>query len=251
MDDFDPALSADGRRLAFSSARSGGANDIWVADADGAQAVQLTHGPGESQSIPRWSPDGRRIAFQSRAAGGDWHVWVIDAEGGTPAQITTAAGDQNYPTWSADSRWIYYSAASGRGRDIWRTPASGGTPQRLTLSGSGLIGYESADGMSLLFQRDDNDGPLLQMPLLGGTPRELVTCVAQASFKPSREGMYYVACEGPPAVHVMKPGVPGEHLVARLDKNGGDVFDVSPSGTVFYTRSVGPSSDLMLIENFR
>jgi Tol biopolymer transport system component/DNA-binding winged helix-turn-helix (wHTH) protein len=255
VDDFDVALSMDGRRIAFSSARSVGADEIWVAEADGTNAFQLTHGPGKEQGMPRWSPDGRRIAFQSRAAAGGWHVWVIDAEGGTSRQITSAAGDQNYPTWSADGRWIYYSADSGDGPDIWRTPAVGGPPERLTLTGSGRMGYESPDGASLLFQRDTNDGPLLQMPLRGGTAREIVPCVAQASFKPSHEGIYYVACADRPSpspgVHLMRPGKPGEHIVAILDKDWGDVFDVSPTGTVFYSRSVGPTSDLWLIENFR
>ena len=75
----------------------------------------------------------------------------------------------------------------------------------------------------------------------------------QESFKPSLDGTYYLACrDGPsPVVHIVKPGKPGERLVARLDKVWGDVFDVSPNGTVFYTRSVGATSDLWMIENFR
>ena len=65
--DYNPRFSPDGRRIAFSSRRSGDVEEIWLASADGSGARQLTHGPGTRQTAPAWSPDGRQIAFESEA----------------------------------------------------------------------------------------------------------------------------------------------------------------------------------------
>jgi Tol biopolymer transport system component len=62
--DFEPDFSPDGRRLAFSSRRSGDAGEIWLASTDGSNPQRLTHGSGPRQSAPAWSPDGSRIAFE-------------------------------------------------------------------------------------------------------------------------------------------------------------------------------------------
>ena len=86
-----PAYSRDGRRIAFCSARSGDAMEVWVADADGSNPAQLTHVPGGFQGDPAWSPDGRLIAFESSGPSEEHpHIWTVDSEGGTPRQITQA-----------------------------------------------------------------------------------------------------------------------------------------------------------------
>ena len=165
--DVDPRLSPDGRRLAFASARApGNGMDIWVAEADGSNPQQLTHGPGVNQGSPSWSPDGRRIAFD--AQGDDpkdshTHLWMIDADGGAPRRLTPEAGDQVVPTWSHDGRWIYYSWWQADTRDIWRRLADGGAPERLTHGAAGVFACESADRKSLLFQPKDADSPLMTM----------------------------------------------------------------------------------------
>src|SRR6185295_16323926 len=77
--DYNPSFSPDGRWVAFESERSGDAHEIWLAEADGSNSVQLTRGPGLAQGSPRWSPDGRRIAFDSQGEDGHWDIWTIDA----------------------------------------------------------------------------------------------------------------------------------------------------------------------------
>ena len=132
-----PQFSPDGRRIAFCSARSGDAFEVWVAGSDGSNPERLTRGPGQWQCSPTWSPDGRRIAFDSQAEDGSWHVWTIDAEGGTPQPITRDAGSQFRPTWSRNGEWIYFIWQRDKDQDIWRTRGPGQPHQRVTFNGAG------------------------------------------------------------------------------------------------------------------
>ncbi len=69
--DQPPEFSPDGSRMLFRSDRSG-ADEIWVADANGGAARQLTNYGGPITGSPRWSPDGPvdRVRFsRGRTAG--------------------------------------------------------------------------------------------------------------------------------------------------------------------------------------
>ena len=133
--DAHSEFSADGRRIAFCSDRTG-AMEIYVADADGSSVRQLTRGPTEYNGSPQWSPDGSLIAFDSQEIGGDRHIWTIPAEGGTARQLTTAKGDQAAPTWSHDGQWVYFTDGSQGRRNVWRVRSTGGVP------GEGLVHWE-------------------------------------------------------------------------------------------------------------
>jgi dipeptidyl aminopeptidase/acylaminoacyl peptidase len=164
--DSDPHFSPDGRRLAFSSGRSGGFA-VWVAAADGSGAQQLTHGiEGGWGGSSSWAPDVRTIAFdKSDPPDAHSHIWTVDVDGGAIRQITKGADDQMAPTWSGDGRWIYYSARQERGLEIWRVPVAGGQPQQVTRGGSGYLGIESFDGAGLLYQlKPQQESALLLQP---------------------------------------------------------------------------------------
>lgn len=93
-----PALSPDGRRLAFSG-YVGGTWDVYVCDSKGGgNLVKLTNSPaGKLSMVPNWSPDGTRIAFESDredASGkGLTAVYVMDASapGAAPVRMTRSA----------------------------------------------------------------------------------------------------------------------------------------------------------------
>lgn len=59
--DIHPRWSPDGKRLAFSSNRTG-RYEIFTVGADGIGLQQVTGGPGD-KTWPAWSPDGQRILF--------------------------------------------------------------------------------------------------------------------------------------------------------------------------------------------
>jgi len=257
----DSRLSPDGRRVAFASGRApGNRMDIWVAEADGSNPQQITHGPGAGQGSPSWSPpDGRRIAFDARGDGpkdSHVHLWMIDADGGALRRLTPEAGDQVVPTWSHDGRWIYYSWWQADTRDIWRRPADGGAPERLTHGAAGVFACESADGKSLLFQPKDTDSPLMTMALASGQARQLIECVKNSAFGVGSRGVYYVPCDPTPdpLLYVLDPKTGRNARLGRLDGLAERPLglSVSPDGnTIVYPRQVLSRADLMLIENFR
>lgn len=91
---YDPALSPDGRWLAFA-ARQGGSTDIWLLPTGGGTALRVTS--AGSARAPCFSPDGSRLAFVAIAPGNHgFDLWSLDlapdASGtpqpGQPRQIT-------------------------------------------------------------------------------------------------------------------------------------------------------------------
>lgn len=112
-----PAVSPDGRQLAFSAR-----GWIWIMDLaeDGTPgaARRVTSGPA-LDSRPAWSPDGSRIAFV-RDDGRDTDIVELDVR--TRAEtmlVETDAADLD-PSYDPYSRALYYSSASGGDLDIWR-----------------------------------------------------------------------------------------------------------------------------------
>lgn len=164
-----PALSPDGKRLAFVSNR-GGQVAIWTSDLDLGNPRQVTfHGP--LSVSPQWSPDNDRIAFASEIDG-NWDLYSIRADGSNSRRLTSESSQEENPTWSRDGRWIYFkSDRSGHGR-IWRMPSGGGPAEPVT-SGPGAQALESVDGKTLYFVRNDNSRGLWSMPV-GGGPEVLV-----------------------------------------------------------------------------
>jgi Tol biopolymer transport system component/DNA-binding winged helix-turn-helix (wHTH) protein len=264
--DGSPQFSPDGRRIAFCSARPGDAVDVWIANADGSEPAQLTHGPGKSQGSPAWSPNGLEIAFESRAADGSWHIWTIDVQSGTQHQVTADLGDQNTPTWSHDGDWLYFSWKLGHAsdlwqRDIWRTRVRQKSMEQVTHGGGGFVGHEAADAKTLLYQPGLRTSPVLSQPLDGGAPSTLIACVINTTVAVTESGVYYVPCSagfapGEIPIRVMDPGTGKDREVGKLDQyHVGSLragFTVSRDGkTILYGRTVNSGADLMMIENFR
>ena len=132
--DVAPQYSPDGTRLAFYSNRSGSVQ-IWTANADGTQPVQLTSmDPLSTTASPRWSPDGRDIAFDCNT-GGAYQLYVVPSTGGKPRVVTSGTASNFGATWSRDGRWIYFSSVRD-GNDIWRVRPEGGDAERVTHVGA-------------------------------------------------------------------------------------------------------------------
>jgi serine/threonine protein kinase len=250
--DWAPHLSPDGNRIAFSSERGGGGDEIWLAAADGSNPTQLTHGPGLWQGSPRWSPDGRRIAFDSLGENGQSDIWTIDADGGSLRRLTSSPGNHFHPAWSHDGRFVYF----GSDRDaptIWRVPVAGGSEEQVTHTGGGPC-EEAADGHTLFFARAQGGySPLLAASLAGGQERTVIDCVSWGGWALGPAGIYHLGCGGDRRAVplLLRDTTTGrDRLLGTLDRPGR--LTVSTDGkTILYAKGVGEGSDLVLIENFR
>lgn len=127
----DPALSPDGRSLAFS-ARWEANWDVYRLDLGDGNVVRLTDHP-DYDGHPAWSPDSSLIAFET-LRGGDLDIYLISAAGGQARPLVDSAAAETSPSWSPDGRWLVYSAHVAGQRDLYLLPLTGGEPINLTRS---------------------------------------------------------------------------------------------------------------------
>jgi Tol biopolymer transport system component len=245
--DFSP----DERRITFQSDRSG-SMEIWVCDSDGSHPRQLTSfGHGHTGS-PRWSPDGSRIAFDSNIEG-PFQVYVIGADGGTPKRLTETVQGNAVPSWSNDSRWVYFTSVRDGGNEIWKTPAGGGPAVQVTSKG--LVAAESPDGHTLYYLTRV-DGELWQRSLDGGAARKLIDSVLLRNFAVTEQGIYYArrGSESMWSIRFLNLNLAtgADTRIAEFTKPALLGLSLSPDRrTLLYTQVDDEGSDLMLIENFR
>lgn len=264
--DYAPSFSPDGRRIAFESSRSGVGQEIWLADPDGANALQITRSTPDAHGRltligngnPNWSPDGRRIVFTSHGGNSEPDLFTVDPDGGARRQITNDPYTDALPTWSHDGRWIYYRQDRPQGRNIVRIPSDGGSPQPLTKGGA-LYPIESWDGTRLLFTKTEETSPLYTMPAAGGDEQSMIDCVmSRALAVTPPNNLYYLGCTSgasPVTVHRRDLSTGRDEVLGTIERGPRKVFlglAVSPDGkTILYARFVAGGSDLMMLEHFR
>jgi Tol biopolymer transport system component len=127
-----PALSPDGRLLAYASDRAGNGDlDIWVQQVSGSTPLRLTDDPADD-STPDFSPDANQVVFRSERNGGG--IYVVPAFGG-PARLI--AQDGRRPRFSPDGSRIAYWSGQFRGSEVgyassvYVVALSGGAPVRV------------------------------------------------------------------------------------------------------------------------
>jgi len=155
-DILDPTWSPDGRRILYSTAglENSPTDDVEVLDLGTRQATKVKG--SEAMWSPRWSPDGRYIA----ALDSTWSLTVFDFQ--SQKWATRVKGACNFPTWSRDSRTIYFSRKDEHG--IFEVHLNGDKPEKVfdlpALSTTGALGNWfglDPDGMPMMLKDAGSD----------------------------------------------------------------------------------------------
>jgi Tol biopolymer transport system component len=207
--DITPALSRDGRRIAFTSQRAGG-YDIFVMNVDGTEQRQLTHFAdlGLGATRPTWSPDGKRIAFNSWVKRVD--IYTIGVDGNGLVKLTDDPAGAHSGAWSPDGRKIAYVSRREGHPEIFVMNADGTEPVRLTVNDRGSRNPSwSPDSRRIAFQsmRDGGDVEIYVMNADGSDQRRLTSNPGEDSF-PSwspdgRQIAFQRVVQGHAQLHVM------------------------------------------------
>jgi Tol biopolymer transport system component len=125
--DRQPALSPDGKRVLFSSNRSGNL-DIWEMNVETGALSRVTDYAGQDWD-PAYTPDGKNILWSSDRSG-VFEIWEAATDGTGAHQVSKDGVDAENPTMTTDGQWILYLSGQPAHAGAWKMRADGsqGTP---------------------------------------------------------------------------------------------------------------------------
>jgi Tol biopolymer transport system component len=182
-----PAISPDGKLIAYASDRAGDAGlDIWVQQLSrGAQPIRLTKDRADER-MPSFSPDGGQIVFAKEGAG----IYIIPSLGGEERLLMR--GQLALPRFSPDGQWILTTSYGGASR-VYVIPAAGGTPRLLSSPFYSANGAAwSPDGKKVLLVgslKMADPGDWWAVPVDGGAP--IPTGAREVLASHYRPGSYF------------------------------------------------------------
>jgi eukaryotic-like serine/threonine-protein kinase len=240
---FDPALSPDGRMLAFLRS-TGGLAQLYVKLLPDGEPVQLTHDETKIKLAPVFSPDGSRIAYGTSEH--DWETWVVPVLGGRPQLLlSNATGlswvDTHHVMFSEIKSGVHLAVVTAtesrsEQRDVYVPPDE---------KHMAHISYLSPDHKWVLVAEMGGDGGMIQcqlVPFSGGPGRSVGPQSGgceYAAWSPDGKWMYFDSDTGGKGYHIWRQafpdGVPQQVTTSLSEEQG---IAMAPDGRSLVT-SVG------------
>jgi Tol biopolymer transport system component/DNA-binding winged helix-turn-helix (wHTH) protein len=185
---WDPALSPDGREIAYARVGPGEMHPaLYVSLVGSDNPLQITAPKSGFTGGTSWSPDGRVIAFarcDSRNTK-DGAVYLAPALGGPERKLTNVGCEYNMPSplaWSADGERILMVDRCSASGPFGLVVFALATGEKQCLTDAGPPSFErrhafslSPDGSTVAFIPSiDSSCEIYTVPLSGGTPQRVV-----------------------------------------------------------------------------
>jgi eukaryotic-like serine/threonine-protein kinase len=260
---IDPALSPDGRMLAFIRGTSTGVQaigdptEIYVKLLPDGDPVQLTHDRMPYKGQPRFSPDGSRIAYMALETMG-FNTYVVPVIGGQePRRLLTNGMGMNW----IDDKNILFSYMTGMGITMGvATSTESRANERTVYVEDGVMNHHSflsPDHKQLLMNAMEMNvltlwGQCRVAPFEGdgkGKKAGPPGC-AHAAWSPDGKTMYFSADTGS-GFHIWRQrfpdGTPEQITFGTTEEEG---VDVAPDGRSLVT-SIGAYQETIWVHDMR
>jgi Tol biopolymer transport system component/DNA-binding winged helix-turn-helix (wHTH) protein len=184
LNESDPAVSPDGRLIAFVQREAGnsGSADIYIRNSHDGIVGRITQDPA-SDRLPAWSPDGSELAFvRTTPTACDLMIYTVRL--GTERRMAACTNlDEPRVVWTPDGRALVTSHATDeRAQFNWRIARldiATGAITTLTTPPAGIVGDHapaiSPNGQQIAFIRRVSGGvsDVYIAAIDGGEPRRL------------------------------------------------------------------------------
>lgn len=231
-DVFDPALSPDGTKVAYTAVnQTDFQGHIYVRAVSGGAATQLTDGLDDVSAA--WSRDGGTIAFTRHDANGNRTIWTVPANGSPAAAVEvpgTAGGAQ--PEFSPSGRQLlighFNADDEADGFDL--VTLASHTRSWVNGTAGGYLADWSPDGQTIAFTKRLACGSaILSVPATGGTPTVLRSAAGRWADSPeySNDGTQIFWSETPD--DCTGDPQPGDHWVAAANGSGPALVGATPT----------------------
>lgn len=151
---YSPAVSPDGRSVAYSVQLKNNSAHLWKSDLQGGRPIRLVDMKGSSLN-PSFSADGSKILF-SNTVSGDADIYRIDSSGGKPELVMTGPYEQVTPSYAPNGSFVYASDHARPNRpSLYRYDFSG-SPVQISRGGYATNPNYSPDGSKIGFLSGSN-----------------------------------------------------------------------------------------------
>jgi eukaryotic-like serine/threonine-protein kinase len=237
----NPAWTADGREIVFTSGQVIARRSLWKIMASGSGKPQRLASVGEYGLLPAISRQGHRLAYVRWLT--DYNIGRVEIGGrdgtSSPASnfISSTLTDDD-PQYSSDGKKIAFHSDRSGSDEIWVCNSDGSNPQQLTFFGGPYTGRPrwSPDGKQIVFdsERDGRPTDIYIISSDGGKPHRLIGDALNLAPSWSRNGKWiYFFSDRSGQLQVWKLPTSGGQAV-QVTRKGGYIAFESPDGKFVY-----------------
>jgi len=207
--DSYPVWTPDGRRIVFSSTRSGPRSNLYWQASDGSGQAERVLESALQDAPNAVTPDGTRLLFRRTEPKNAFDVYALPLAGERrPTPLLVSPFVEQNAELSPDGRWLAYQSNDSGPTEIYVRPFPNVDSGRTQISaGWGTRPVWSRDGRELFYLGGADALPRMMVASIG-TGAAFSAATARALF----EGRYYAPAPG---------------------STGGRTYDVSPDGKRF------------------
>ena len=223
--ELDPALSPDGKLVAYSRANG----SLTVRQVEAGSPVDVVRGSDARGRWPAWLPDGQRLVFVSPRG-----IEIVSALGGVPRLLAAGTQLARGVTVSPDGKTFAYIASDS----LLAQPIDGGSPRLVALTHEAHSPAWSPDGRWIAFVQGNRQ--YINVIDLGNLAISSIWLAPASGGQPRR-----VTDER--SLHVSPAWVSARSILCVSDQDGGrDVYQIvlnsdgTPRTTVRATTGLGP-----------